>query len=243
MKVAVVTGATGGIGSEICRVLAKNGYSIAALYNKSADKAANLKAELETLGCDCEVYSVPVENKVFVKNTFDEILRRFKHIDLLVNNAGIAQSKLFCDITEDDFDRMVDVNLKGVFNCSQSALCDMLKRQCGNIINISSMWGQVGASCEVHYSAAKAGVIGMTKALAKEVSPSGIRVNCVAPGVIDTEMLSSYSKEDLDNLAQETPLLRIGTPTDVANAVLFLASDASSFITGEVIGVNGGFII
>ena len=166
----------------------------------------------------------------------------FGSADILINNAGIAQQKLFTDITDDDFTRMFDINVRGVFNCCRAALPYMIHKKHGRIINISSMWGVCGASCEVHYSASKAAVIGMTKALAKEVGPSGITVNCIAPGLIDTPMNANLSKETINELCEETPVGRIGTPEDIANAALFLASDSSSFITGQVLGVDGGFI-
>ena len=162
-------------------------------------------------------------------------------VDVLINNAGVAQQKLFQDISDDDWRKMTGVNLDGVFYLTRALLPAMIRRQKGRIINISSMWGVVGASCEVHYSAAKAAVIGMTKALAKEVGPSGITVNCIAPGVIKTPMLDSFSEEDLQNLADETPVGRLGTGGDVANLALFLADDKADFITGQTVSVDGGF--
>ena len=162
-------------------------------------------------------------------------------VDVLINNAGVAQQKLFQDISDDDWRKMTGVNLDGVFYLTRALLPAMIRRQKGRIINISSMWGVVGASCEVHYSAAKAAVIGMTKALAKEVGPSGITVNCIAPGVIKTPMLDSFSEEDLQNLADETPVGRLGTGGDVANLALFLADDKADFITGQTVCVDGGF--
>ena len=162
---------------------------------------------------------------------------------MLVNNAGIAQQKLFTDLTLQDWERLFAVDVTGVFLCCRRALPGMIRRQQGVILNISSMWGQVGASCEVHYSAAKAAVIGLTKALAKEEGPSRIRVNCIAPGVIATEMNAHLTPEDMEDLREETPLLRIGTPADVARAAVFLASDQASFITGQVLGVNGGMVV
>ncbi|MDC0700747.1 SDR family oxidoreductase, partial [Blautia wexlerae] len=164
-------------------------------------------------------------------------------VDVLVNNAGIAQQKLFTDLTDTDWDRIFAVDVKGVFLCCQAALPHMIHEKRGAIVNISSMWGQVGASCEVHYSAAKAAVIGLTKALAKELGPSQIRVNCIAPGVIATEMNDLLGAETLEALREETPLEAIGTAEQVADAVRFLASDQASFITGQVLGVNGGMVI
>ena len=163
--------------------------------------------------------------------------------DLLINNAGISQQALFTDLTEEDWDRMFAVHVKGAFHCCQEVLPAMIRRRSGQIINISSMWGQVGGSCEVHYSAAKAALIGFTKALAKEVGPSQVRVNCVAPGVIATEMNGHLSPADLEALREETPLETIGTPEDVASLLVFLASDQARFITGQVIAPNGGIVI
>lgn len=164
-------------------------------------------------------------------------------VDVLVNNAGISSQKLFTDITDDEWKKTIGVNLDAVFYCCKNALPHMIRQKSGAIINISSMWGEVGASCEVHYSASKAGVIGLTKALAKEVAPSGVRVNCIAPGVIMTDMMSDYDDKTINELKDETPLGRLGTPEDIAAAALFLASDDASFITGQTLGVNGGFII
>ena len=173
----------------------------------------------------------------------DATQHRFGRIDLLVNNAGIAQQKLLTDLTDEDWQAMLQTNLSSVFYCCRAALPDMISRKKGKIINFSSIWGISGASCEVHYSAAKAGVIGFTKALAKEVGPSGIQVNCIAPGVIDTEMNSRLTQETLEALKEETPLERIGTPNDVARCVLFLAGAGGDFMTGQVLSPNGGIVI
>ena len=178
-----------------------------------------------------------------VETLFSIAEKELGTVEALVNNAGIAQQKLFTDITEEDWDELFRVDVKGVFLCCRRALPGMIRRQKGCIVNISSMWGQVGASCEVHYSAAKASIIGLTKALAKETGPSGIRVNCIAPGVIQTEMNGHLSPETLEELREETPLETLGTPEDVARAALFLCSPESSFITGQVLGVNGGMVI
>ena len=171
----------------------------------------------------------------------EELFRLAGPVDVLVNNAGIAQQKLFTDITEDDWRRMFAVDVDGVFRCCQCALPHMIHEKSGCIINIASIWGEIGASCEVHYSAAKAAVIGLTKALAKELGPSHIRVNCVSPGVIDTEMNAMFDEETMRDLCESTPLGRIGSPEDIAAAVSFLASDAASFITGQTLSVNGLF--
>ena len=172
-----------------------------------------------------------------------EITERFGKIDVLVNNAGISVTGLFDLVSDEDSRRIFDINVFGVLNCTKKVLPHMLRRKYGRIINVSSMWGQTGASCEVHYSAAKAAVIGFTKALAKEVGPSGINVNCVAPGMIMTDMTSCYTEEEINEIKEDIPLGRCGTPHDIAETILFLASERSSYITGQIIGVNGGMII
>lgn len=176
----------------------------------------------------------------------DEVRAMFEKVgavDVLVNNAGVSSQKLFTDLSDDDWRETIGVNLDGVFYCCREALKPMISKKNGVIINISSMWGETGASCEVHYSASKAGVIGLTKALAKEVAPSNIRVNCIAPGVIMTDMMSDFDEETVSALREETPLGRLGTPEDIAETALFLASDKASFITGQTLSVNGGFVI
>ena len=184
-----------------------------------------------------------VSDAAQVRTMVQRVNEVFGHIDILVNNAGIAQSKLFTELAADDWDAMFDVNVKGVFHCCQSVLPGMISRKKGCIINVSSIWGLVGASCEVHYSAAKAAVIGLTKALAKEMGPSGIRVNAVAPGVIETDMIAGLDRQTREALKEETPLCRIGTAEDVAQTIRFLASEGAGFVTGQVISPNGGFVI
>ena len=169
-------------------------------------------------------------------------LKEFEGLDVLVNNAGISQDKLFTDITDEDWERMMSINVTSVFNCSRKALQHMIWEKSGSIINITSMWGETGGSCEVHYSASKAAIIGMTKALAKEVGPSNIRVNAVSPGVIMTDMCAYYGEETLNELKEETPLMKLGKPEDIAETVYFLA-EKGNFITGQVVGVNGGMVI
>lgn len=210
---------------------------------KAKDRAEALAEELAALGVPVKVYVCDVAQREQVQAMTAAFLREFGRIDVLVCNAGIARQELFTDITEDSWREVMGVDLDGVFYCAQAALPDMLHRKAGKIITLSSMWGQVGASCEVAYSTAKAGVIGMTKALAKELGPSGITVNCVAPGVIDTEMNGNLPQDIKDELAEETPLERLGTPEDVAQAVWFLASSAGDFFTGQVLAPNGGLII
>lgn len=242
MKTVVITGGTRGIGRETVKQFVKAGYRTAFLYLNSEEKAKELVDEMKEYGSVTAV-KCDVADLSQVENAFDKIRSEFGGIYALVNNAGIAQQKLFTDITAQEWERMMSVNAGGVFNCCHAALPDMVHKKSGRIINISSMWGQVGASCEVHYSASKAAVIGLTKALAKEVGPSGITVNCIAPGVIDTDMMSSFSDDVKNFLADEAPLCRLGTPSDIAKAVLFLAGDDASFITGQIIGVNGGMVI
>ena len=215
------------------------------MYNNSQDKALALAKKIEN---ETNSTALPVKADVSssqeVTFLFDEVENRFGNVDVLVNNAGIAQQKLFTDITDEDWRRMTGTNLDGVFYCSREVLKRfMIKNHSGVILNVSSMWGQVGASCEVHYSAAKAGVIGLTKALAKEVGLSGIRVNCIAPGVVMTDMMKSFDKQTVNELKDETPLNMLGEPDDIAQTALFLCSDKAKFITGQVLGVNGGFVI
>ena len=210
---------------------------------KAKDRAEALAEELAALGVPVKVYVCDVAQREQVQAMTAAFLREFGRIDVLVCNAGIARQELFTDITEASWREVMGVDLDGVFYCAQAALPDMLHRKAGKIITLSSMWGQVGASCEVAYSTAKAGVIGMTKALAKELGPSGITGNCAAPGVIDTEKNGNLPQDIKDELAEETPLERLGTPEDVAQAVWFLASSAGDFFTGQVLAPNGGLII
>ena len=242
MRNVLITGASRGIGAACARAFAQNGDRVFINYLNSREKAASLCSELKSAGCEAEIIRADVSVSAEANRMF-EIIDNYGGTDVLVNNAGIAQTKLFTDITDEDWQRMIASDLSSVFYCCRAALPSMIRKKCGRIINISSMWGQVGGSCEVHYSAAKAGVIGLTKALAMEEGLSGITVNCVAPGVIKTDMLSHLSSEDLDDLKNETPSGRLGTPEDVASAVLFLADSSASFITGQVLGVNGGFVV
>jgi len=231
-KTAVITGASGGIGQALTESFRQAGYRVFCGCNSHPER---LPEGVWGMAADL---TDPQQAKAFA----DAVLQLCGgQVDVLINNAGVAQQKLFQDISDDDWRKMTGVNLDGVFYLTRALLPAMIRRQKGRIINISSMWGVVGASCEVHYSAAKAAVIGMTKALAKEVGPSGITVNCIAPGVIKTPMLDSFSEEDLQNLADETPVGRLGTGGDVANLALFLADDKADFITGQTVCVDGGF--
>ncbi len=242
-RVAVVTGGASGIGEAIVRALCRDGFSVAINYNSSEAQALALASELSVNGSNVITIKADVSSSSDVNKMMNTVKEVLGSPEILINNSGIAQQKLFTDITDEDWNRMIGVNLTGVFNTCRAVLPFMIHEKKGRIINISSMWGQVGASCEVHYSAAKAGVIGLTKALAQEVAPSGITVNCVAPGAVDTKMMSSFSAEDKAALCEEIPLGRIGNAEEIAETVAFLVSDKSSYITGQVIGVNGGMVI
>lgn len=239
----MITGGSRGIGAACARLFAQQGYGVGIVCRKAKDQAEALAEELAALGVPVKVYVCDVAQREQVQAMTAAFLREFGRIDVLVCNAGIARQELFTDITEASWREVMGVDLDGVFYCAQAVLPDMLHRKAGKIITLSSMWGQVGASCEVAYSTAKAGVIGLTKALAKELGPSGITVNCVAPGVIDTEMNGNLPQDIKDELAEETPLERLGTPEDVAQAVWFLASSAGDFFTGQILAPNGGLII
>lgn len=243
MKTVLITGSSRGIGRAAAVTFAQNGYNVAVNYNKSSEVAENLCSELEQIGVKAKAFQCDVADKYAVKEMVKQIEADLGQITVLVNNAGIAEQALFSDITEEMWDRMFDINVKGAYNCTQAVLPHMIHNKYGRIINVSSMWGISGASCEVHYSASKAALIGFTKALAKEVGLSGITVNCVAPGVIATEMNGHLSEDIIEELKNETPLNRIGTPEDVAEAIFFLASDKASFITGQTLSVDGGFIV
>ena len=243
MRNVLITGASRGIGAETARIFAQGGDRVFINYSKSENAAASLQKELSECGHYAVSIKADVSSSREVNEMFERISREYGGIDVLVNNAGISQTKLFTDITDDDWNNMISSNLSSAFYCCREALPYMIRQHFGRIINISSMWGQVGGSCEVHYSASKAGIIGLTKALAMEEGLSGITVNCIAPGVIKTDMTSNLSEDDFTALQDETPTNSIGTPFDIARAVLFLASDDSSFITGQVLGVNGGFVM
>ena len=242
-KTVLITGASRGIGAETARLFAEKGWHVGINYNRAEDRANALAEELSSYGVEAGLYQADVAQREQVDRMVSDFLSDFGHIDALVCCAGIARQELFTDITPESWREIMATDLDGVFHCCQAVLPDMLHRKAGKIVTLSSMWGQVGASCEAAYSAAKAGVIGLTKALAKELGPSGITVNCVAPGVIDTEMNGNLSPEDKAVLAEETPLERIGTPRDVAEAIWYLVSPAGDFLTGQVLAPNGGFVI
>ena len=238
-RTVLISGGDRGIGAAAARAFYAAGYRVAVFYHTNAEAAAALQKELPgVLAVQCDVAS-----RASCELAFRAAEQALGHLDVLVSNAGIAQQKLFTDITPEEWQRMLDVNLTGAFNLCQLALPGMIRRKAGRILTVSSMWGQTGGSCEVHYSAAKAGLIGLTKALAKEEGPSGITVNCVAPGVIDTDMMASFTAEDKAALAEETPVGRLGTAEEVAKLLLYLAGEDAGYITGQVFGVNGGLVI
>ena len=243
MKTALITGASRGIGAACARLLAQKGWAVAINYRSSREKAEQLAVDICRGGGVAMAIPADVGDARQVEALFSTAEKELGSVEVLINNAGIAQQKLFTDVRQEEWDELFRVDVKGVFLCCRRALPGMIRRHKGCIVNISSMWGQVGASCEVHYSAAKAAVIGLTKGLAKEAGPSGVRVNCIAPGVIQTEMNGHLSPETLEELREETPLEMLGTPDDVARAALFLCTDESAFITGQVLGVNGGMVI
>lgn len=237
-KVVLVTGGSRGIGKAICEKFAKEGYTVAVNYEKSEEKASSLA---EKIGG--RAYRADVSNYEEVSSMFDKIERELGNVDILINNAAISVVGVFQDCTDEEWERIFGVNVKGVFNCCKRAVGNMLKKQSGSIVNISSIWGVTGGSCECHYSATKAAVIGYTKAMAKELGPSGIRVNCVAPGAVDTDMNAHLSKEDWEEIEEETPLCKTGSADEIAEAVYFAASEKASYMTGAVLNVNGGMVI
>ena len=237
MRNVIVTGGTRGIGEAISREFIRNGDRVFAVYEKNDIAAQDFAKETGVIAIKADVSDSAEIAKVFYE------VKKYGKTDILINNAGISEIKPFADITESDWDRMFAVNAKGAFLMSKAALSDMLIDKKGKIINISSIWGQTGGSCEVHYSASKAAIIGFTKALAKELGLSGICVNCIAPGVIKTDMNAHLSDAEMAELIEEIPLNRIGTPEDVAKTAYFLASDCADYITGQVFGVNGGMLI
>jgi len=242
-NIALVSGASGGIGSACARAIGLRGDCVAVHYNKNKDAADALVSELISIGKCAKAYKADLRKEIEIKDMCSSISMDFGDIDILVNNAGVSQFAMFQDISELMWDTMMDVNLKSAYMLSKAIIPSMIKRKSGCIVNIASIWGQVGASCEVHYSSSKGGLIAMTKALAKELGPSGIRVNCIAPGAIKTTMLNNLTQNELKSIIAETPLGRLGEAEDIANAVLFLTSKEASFITGQVLGVNGGIVI
>lgn len=239
-KTVLVTGASGGIGSAIACEFAKKGYQVVISYHRHPELAELTHQRILALGSAGICLQADVRKEQQVEMLFQQAEDEFGFIDVLVNNAGISQTGLFTDTSFEDWQMIMETNVSSVFLCCKRALGPMIQRKQGAIINISSVWGEIGASCEVAYSASKAAVIGLTKALAKEEGPSGIRINCIAPGLIATKMNRHLSQEELDSFCEETPLCKMGQPSDVAETAVFLAEN--QFITGQVVGVNGGLI-
>ena len=242
-KAALVTGSSHGIGKSIALALAQAGYDVGITYHTRKEGAMELYDTVVALGVSAKVIQVDVSSLPDIQRMFDEFMEAFGRIDVLVNNAGIAGQIQFQDITDAQWNRYLGVNLGGARNTIQAVLPHMLHEKAGCIVNISSIWGLRGASCEVAYACTKAALVGLTRSLALELAPSHIRVNCVAPGVINTDMVQVLGQETLRDLAEQTPLGRLGTPEDVAHAVAFLASDKASFLTGQILAADGGFIV
>ena len=241
-KTVLITGGSRGIGAAAVRAFAQAGYAVALNYCRSRDAALRLAGGLTAPGHTVLPVQADVSDPDQVRHMVDNVLDKFCQLDILICNAGTAWRGLLCDLTDQDWHRLRGTDLDGVLYCCRAVYRHMVSRKQGRILTVSSMWGRSGASCEAAYSAAKAGVIGLTQALARELGPSGITVNCVAPGVIDTEMNAGLTPEDLQALSEETPLGRLGTPEDVARALLFLASPEAGFLTGQVLGVDGGYL-
>lgn len=245
-KTILITGASRGIGRAAAKQLALEGHQVAIHYVRNQAAAETLMQEIIAVTNRPRQITI-VQGDITCREQVDTMIQTITQtlgpIEVLVNNAGIAQQKMFCDITDGDWEQMFAVNVKGPYHCIQAVLPDMVRKKEGKILTLSSIWGITGASCEVHYSAAKAAVIGMTKALAKELAPSGIQVNCIAPGVIATDMNANLTEETLKQLEEETPLGRIGTPEDIAGMLSYLISPQADFITGQVLSPNGGLVI
>ena len=235
-NIILISGASRGIGRQIAIDLSQTGYTVIANYNKSEQSAKELQTQF-----NIDTFQANISKGTEIKQLTDYVLKKYGKIDILINNAGISQTKLFTDITDEDWNQMINTNLYSAFKLTQKCLPNMIHNKSGSIINISSMWGQVGASCESLYSITKAGIDAMTKSLAKELGPSGIRVNSIAPGFIDTDMNKCYSKEDVQGIISETPLEKIGQPSDISKCIKWLIED--QFTTGQIISINGGLVI
>ena len=236
-KIVLITGASRGIGREIAKSLSQKGYQIIANYNKSVEQAQKLREE----NINIDIYKADVSNREEVHKMVQYIINKYHKIDILINNAGISESKVFTDVTDQDWNNMINNNLYSAFCTTQEVLDEMIKRKEGCIINISSIWGIVGSSCETIYSITKAGIDAMTKSLAKELGPSNIRINSIAPGIIDTDMNKIYNKKEIEDIKKEIPLEKIGKTTDIAKCVNWLVED--EYTTGQIISINGGWII
>lgn len=240
-KVIIVTGGSRGIGASIVKLLAEEDYKVILNYNQSEHAAEEIKQELLQQGKKIEIFKANVSKREEARQLIQFAIEKYHKVDVLINNAGIAQEKLFTEITDEDWNKMIQTNLNSVFYCTQEVVPSMLEKQTGSIINISSIWGVTGGSCEVHYSVAKAGIDGMTKALAKELGPSHIRVNSIAPGAIDTDMNKNVTEEEWEEVKREIPLDSIGKAKDIAKCAKWLIED--EYTTGQVISVNGGWYI
>ena len=240
-KTVIVTGGSNGIGKCIVEDLSKKEYNVILNYNKSENNAKKIQEELKQKGFEIDIFKADVSKREEVKKLIEYTLKIYKNIDILINNAGISQTKLFTDITDEDWNKMINTNLNTVFYMTQEVIPNMIHNKNGCIINISSVWGMVGASCEVHYSVSKAGIDAMTKSLAKELGPSNIRVNSIAPGIIKTDMISNLNEEELKCIEQEIPLEKIGKPENIVKCVNWLIED--EYTTGQIISVNGGWVI
>lgn len=241
MKTVIVTGGSRGIGAAIVVELAKNNYNVVLNYNNSEEKAKKIQRDLKEQGINIEIFKADVSKREDVKKLVNFTIEKYNNIDILINNAGIDQIKPFMDITNEDWNKIIQTNLNSVFYCSQEVLKNMIHNKKGCIINISSIWGITGASCEVAYSVSKAGIDGMTKALAKEMGLSNIRVNSIAPGIVDTDMNKELSFEELQELKNEIPLGRVAAPEEIVKSVKWLIDD--EYVTGQIISVNGGWNI
>ena len=240
-KIIIITGASRGIGREIAKTLAREGYTIIANYNKSEKEAQKLKKELQEENKEIDIYKANIANEEETQEMIKYVIKKYKKIDVLINNAGIDKIQLVTEVTKKDWDEIINTNLYGTFYISQQAAKNMIQNKQGKIINISSIWGQIGASMEVVYSISKAGVDGLTKALAKELGPSGIQVNSIAPGFIKTEMNAGYNKKELEEIKYEIPLQKLGECEDIARCIKWLIED--KYVTGQIIAINGGWSI
>lgn len=241
MKTVIVTGGSRGIGAAIVEELASNNYNIVLNYNNSEQSAKQIQNELKENGINIEIFKADVSKRDEVKELIDFAIKKYNNIDVLINNAGIDQIKLFMDTTDEDWKNIIQTNLTSVFYCSQEVLKNMIHNKNGCIINISSIWGITGASCEVAYSASKAAIDGMTKALAKEMGPSNIRINSIAPGFVETDMNKNIPEEEIEEIKNEIPLGRISKPEEITKSIKWLIED--EYVTGQIISVNGGWNI
>lgn len=241
MKTVLVTGASGGIGKAICLEFAKSGYNVALCYNNGEKEAMSLEKEISNFNKNVMSVKCDLSDALQIKNMIKLVNEKFGGVDILVNNAGVSSIKMLCDVSEIEWDKTFDVNVKSAYLCINEVSPHMVHNKWGRIINVSSVWAHMGSACEAHYCASKSALLGLTKALSKEFALSGITVNCVSPGLIDTKMNAHLTQEEMKEVLSEIPIGTIGKPEDVANAVLFLASDKSSYITGQTICVDGGW--